>query len=89
MKNHNSGTSGFIALKIEISKVYDRVEWIFLEKLMRRMDICTRLIDLIIECVSTISYTLLVNGETEGMFKPTKGIRQGDPPIPLPILIMY
>lgn len=56
---------------------------------MRRMDICTRLIDLIIECVSTISYTILVNGETEGMFKPTKGIRQGDPPIPLPILIMY
>lgn len=82
MKNHSLGTSSFMALKLEISKAYDRVEWIFLEKLMRRMDFCTRWIDLIIECVSTVSYTILVNGEPKGMFKPTKGIRQGDPVSP-------
>lgn len=87
MKNHNLGTSSFMALKLEISKAYDRVEWIFLEELMRRMDFCTRWIDLIIECVRTVSYTILVNGEPKGMFKPTKGIRQGDPVSPFLFLL--
>lgn len=47
MKNYKSGSSSYMALKLDTSKVYDQVKWSFLENLMRRMDFCERWIRLI------------------------------------------
>ena len=51
MKNYNSSASGLMALKLDMSKAYDRVEWVFLENVMRKMGFSERWIGLIMVCV--------------------------------------
>ena len=74
MKNYSSGSSGYMALKLDMSKAYDRVEWSFLEQLMRKMGFCDRWIDLIMVCVRTVTYSILVNGEPKGLITPSRGL---------------
>ena len=75
MQRYNSGTHGYMAVKLDMSKAYDRVEWAFLEGIMRRMGFNEEWIHLIMLCVKTITYSVLVNGEPCGMIHPTRGIR--------------
>ena len=70
-----------MALKLNMSKVYDRVKWDFLESLMRRMGFNERWVDLIMTCVRTVTYSILVNGEPKGLTYPMRGLRKGTPPL--------
>ena len=54
---------------------------------MRKMGFNERWIKIVVECVKTISYSILVNGEPCGMIHPTKRIRQGDPLSPFLFLL--
>lgn len=78
MKSGCPGKKGFIALKLDMSKAYDRVEWVFLKNILLRLGFQHSWVDLIMECVSTVSYSILVNGEPEGMIHLSRGLRQGD-----------
>ncbi|XP_074304025.1 uncharacterized protein LOC141638510 [Silene latifolia] len=70
-------------LKVDLQKAYDSVSWAFLEQMMNSLNFPNHMIHLIMECVSTATYSLVLNGDTFGHFKGEKGLRQGDPLSPL------
>ncbi|XP_042023121.1 uncharacterized protein LOC121770456 [Salvia splendens] len=68
-----------VAIKIDMAKAYDRVQWSFLQKVLKHMGFPEPWVDLIKRCIGSCWFSILVHGVPAGFFKSTRGLRQGDP----------
>ncbi|KAH1129313.1 hypothetical protein J1N35_000691 [Gossypium stocksii] len=78
-KKRRSNSKKSFTLKLDMSKAYDRIEWSFLEKMMRNIGFCEDWISIIMKCITSVVYTVGINGKNGEQFRPQRGLRQGDP----------
>ena len=79
LKRKRQGKYRVIALKIDMCKAYDRIEWSFLQAMMIKLGFDVKWVELIMRCVSTVQYNVLREGKVIGPIIPCRGLRQEDP----------
>ena len=83
------GNEGLMAVKLDMSKAYDRVKWTYLESMMKKMGFGERWISLIMMCVTSVSFSILINGETKGCDYSVKGPSPRGPTLSILVLAMW
>ena len=76
-----------MAIKLDLEKTYDRLEWSFIRDTLNPYKFLSHLVSLIMSCVSTSSVSILVIEGALIQF-PLRGIRQKDPLSPY-LFILY
>lgn len=67
--------------------MHDSISWNFLEAILFYIGFDTKFIGWIMQCVTTISHSISINGGTYGHFQDRCGLQQEDPLFPLLFII--
>lgn len=77
-----------VLLKIDLEKAYNHVDWNFVYYMLIIFGFGETWRRWMHECISTTSFSVLVNGSPSKLFKGSRGIRQGDPLSPFLFMIV-
>nr|GEW63851.1 hypothetical protein [Tanacetum cinerariifolium] len=69
------------AFKVDIQKAYDTVDWDFLRVILIGFGFHDRMIAWVMECVTTTSFSISINGSLHGHFEGKRGLRQDRLPV--------
>eukprot|EP00253_Pinus_taeda_P004657 PITA_04657 len=77
-----------VVLKIDLSKAYDRINWLYIRLLLTHLGFSYSFISWIMGCISNVSFAVLINGAASPFIKSQRGLRQGCPLSPLLFLLV-
>jgi hypothetical protein len=80
---HNKSFGGNVALKIDITKAFDSLEWSFLLKVLKLFGFNAVFCNWINVILQSAFLSVSINGKSHGYFNCSRGVRQGDPLSPL------
>ena len=69
------GGTGYMVVKIDMDKVYDKLEWSFIREVLTKIKLLQNLLDLIMSCVSSSSSSILFNRGSLEPFLSSRGIK--------------
>ncbi|XP_060210732.1 uncharacterized protein LOC132637695 [Lycium barbarum] len=68
-----------VVLKLDMAKSYDRVSWMFLIRVLRKMGFAEAFIDTVWRLIANNWYSIFLNGQAFGFLHSIKGVKQGEP----------